>query len=224
MPISDVWADWTTSANSNTPAGSAIPEIDDEFRNVKAELKKNCVTLTGNQTIAGTKSFSSFPELTTAAPTTNGQAANKKYVDDAVAAGLQSLLASGTAMIFLAASAPVGWTQYTAFNDRVLRIVSGAGTGSGGDWNNAAGISILDHVISWNELAYHGHNYNDYTITNSTYEVQLAPGLSGIFIPQIADTGRTTDFQGANYGHNHGLASTGAWRPSYVDVIAAIRN
>lgn len=40
------------------------------------------VGLTGNQTIAGVKTFSSFPVTPSAAPTANYQAANKKYVDD----------------------------------------------------------------------------------------------------------------------------------------------
>lgn len=40
------------------------------------------VNLTGNQTIAGVKTFSSFPVTPSAAPTDDYQAANKKYVDD----------------------------------------------------------------------------------------------------------------------------------------------
>ncbi len=42
------------------------------------------VMLTGAQTIAGIKTFSSFPVTPSAAPTGNYDAANKKYVDDSV--------------------------------------------------------------------------------------------------------------------------------------------
>ena len=42
----------------------------------------NYVDLTTNQTVAGIKTFSSFPETPSSAPTTNYQVANKKYVDD----------------------------------------------------------------------------------------------------------------------------------------------
>jgi hypothetical protein len=42
----------------------------------------NIVLTAGNQTIAGVKTFSSFPITPSAAPTTDYQAANKKYVDD----------------------------------------------------------------------------------------------------------------------------------------------
>lgn len=40
------------------------------------------VDTTGNETIAGIKTFSSFPITPSSAPTTNYQVANKKYVDD----------------------------------------------------------------------------------------------------------------------------------------------
>jgi hypothetical protein len=39
---------------------------------------------------------------------------------------------SGTTMLFAQAAAPTGWTQVTTWNDRAVRIVSGAGAGTGG--------------------------------------------------------------------------------------------
>jgi len=46
--------------------------------------------------------------------------------------GPSGSLASGTSMLFLQASAPLGWTKQTTYNDRGLRIVSGTGGGAGG--------------------------------------------------------------------------------------------
>lgn len=48
------------------------------------------VKLTGNQTIAGIKTFSSFPITPSLAPTTDYQVANKKYVDDKTVADATS--------------------------------------------------------------------------------------------------------------------------------------
>jgi hypothetical protein len=45
------------------------------------------VLLTGNQTIAGVKTFSSFPVTPSSDPTTDYQVATKKYVDDNAGAG-----------------------------------------------------------------------------------------------------------------------------------------
>ena len=42
----------------------------------------NVVELSGNQTVGGIKTFSSFPVTPSSAPTSDYQVANKKYVDD----------------------------------------------------------------------------------------------------------------------------------------------
>lgn len=44
MAVTDAWADWSTTAASNGPAGAATPEVDDEFRNIKAQCKANAFT------------------------------------------------------------------------------------------------------------------------------------------------------------------------------------
>lgn len=50
---------------------------------------------TGDETIAGIKTFSSIPLLPNSSPTTDNQAARKKYIDDAIAAlGLSTIIAS----------------------------------------------------------------------------------------------------------------------------------
>jgi hypothetical protein len=90
MPVTDVWADWSTTAASNSPAGGATPEIDDELRNVKAQVKANAVTLTGDQTIAGVKTLSSIPLLPNSNPTTALQAVKASTIQS-------NVLLSGTA-------------------------------------------------------------------------------------------------------------------------------
>lgn len=44
----------------------------------------------------------------------------------------QTIIPATTSMIFFQAAAPTGWTKSTAHNDKALRIVSGAGGGTGG--------------------------------------------------------------------------------------------
>lgn len=70
-------ADRTLSVNYGTTAGTAAQGNDSRI--------VNSVQTSGNQTIAGIKTFSSFPVTPSTAPTANYQAANKKYVDDKVA-------------------------------------------------------------------------------------------------------------------------------------------
>lgn len=79
----------TAATTTFTPAGglsatdvqAALQELDTE----KA-ADADVVKLTGNQTVAGVKTFSSFLVTPLSAPTTNYQVANKKYVDDSVVA------------------------------------------------------------------------------------------------------------------------------------------
>lgn len=49
----------------------------------------NSLNLTGAQTVAGVKTFSSIPEIPTTAPTADAEAAGKKYVDDQIAANAE---------------------------------------------------------------------------------------------------------------------------------------
>src|SRR5690606_18037877 len=52
--------------------------------NIDAADDSAVVKLTGNQSIAGTKTFSTIPVLPATSPTSDNQAARKKYVDDSV--------------------------------------------------------------------------------------------------------------------------------------------
>lgn len=60
------------------------------------DLDTTTVKLSGNQTIAGVKTFSSFPLTPSSAPTTNYQTANKKYVDDGVAGAISTAASDAT--------------------------------------------------------------------------------------------------------------------------------
>ncbi len=57
--------------------------------NIGAADDAQVVKLTGNQTVAGTKTFSTYPQLPTAMPTTDRQATSKKYVDDKIAEAVE---------------------------------------------------------------------------------------------------------------------------------------
>ena len=58
--------------------------VDTQVTAAIATAEAASVLLAGNQTVAGVKSFSSFPVTPSSAPTTDYQMANKKYVDDSL--------------------------------------------------------------------------------------------------------------------------------------------
>ncbi len=66
---------------ANTPAGAGVIPI----ANVPTS---GFLLTTGDQSVAGVKTFTSFPVTPSANPTADYQTSNKKYVDDKVAAGV----------------------------------------------------------------------------------------------------------------------------------------
>ena len=97
---------FTTKQAGDQIASAHINDLQAEVVAVETELRKTTgsvvdhgglagladndhpqyVLMSGNQTIAGVKSFSSFPVTPSSAPTTNYQVSNKKYVDDLIGA------------------------------------------------------------------------------------------------------------------------------------------
>lgn len=63
---------------------------------------------------------------------------------------------SGTRMVFVQAEAPVGWTQDTDVNDRVLRVVDSGGGATGGSWT-ISGVTVNNHTLTVAQIPSHNH-------------------------------------------------------------------
>ena len=72
----------TTTGKVSGAALTSLGSIPAGAGDVPTVNLNNACKTTGNQTIAGIKTFSSFPVTPSSAPTTDYQAANKKYADD----------------------------------------------------------------------------------------------------------------------------------------------
>jgi len=99
-------------------------------------------------------------------------------------------MAAGTVVAFFQASAPTGWTQVTSQNDKVLRVVSGTGGGTGGTWATNSGVTS-------SEVAAHTHTSAAHTHTGAahTHSHNLAAGahtLSESEIPAHSHSGVIT--------------------------------
>lgn len=113
----------------------------------------------------------------------------------------------GVRMLFLQAAAPLGWTQIVTWNDRVLRIVSGVGGGSGGAW-----------ALTGLTVAAHGHGAGTYVVNRpQTSASPFQPGHSDAVPGVVAVTGTS-----ATSAPN--VSSDGAWRPSYLDAIVCSKD
>ena len=144
-----------------------------------------------------------------------------------------------TAMFFFQSSAPTHWVKSTSHNDKMLRVVSGTGAGSGGSisfttftgrtystpWSSNS--STGNHTLSQNRIPSHTHSTMGTALSpfpqnpNGTFnggDVNKGPGWS-----------RSTDSTGGVSGpsqHSHPFSSSGT-SPSiscninvqYIDII-----
>ena len=129
---------------TTSPSGAAVlgafsssqlsGSLSDESGSGLAVFNNSPVLVTPNIGVpsAGTLTNCSFPTLN---QNTTGTAAGLSATLAIGSGGTgqtSALLPSGTKMLFVQGSAPVGWTQVTSDNDKALRVVSGTGGGTGG--------------------------------------------------------------------------------------------
>jgi hypothetical protein len=130
-----------------------------------------------------------------------------------------TIFASGTRMYFAQAAAPTGWTQVVTYNDYAIRLVSGAGGGTGG---TKAFSTIFSASIT--NLAQHNHGTTEAAHSHSylTYTNQGTAGYGGGFPSPILSTGQTLSTGTASTGltiNNAGSGATTAFDINYLDTI-----
>ncbi len=142
---------------------------------------------------------------------------------------------TGTKMLFVQTSAPVGWTKDTTHNDKALRVVSGSASHGG---SSAFSTVFAARTLSVANLPEHTHGPGTLTTSSDgahthTYEKRIngaggaEPGSSLFGDPQTTSTS-------SNGAHTHTLASgvtgsTGSgtaldFAVHYVDVIIATKD
>lgn len=150
----------------------------------------------------------------------------------------QSLIPSGTKMLFQQTSAPTGWTKDTTHNNKALRVVSGtAGSGGSIDFTTAftsrgisgtsgattAGGTVGDTTLNINQIPSHSHTFA-VGGSGSGFTVNTAGGTGGTLSTSAQGGGQshTHSFTGAS--HTHSFSTTLDMAVQYVDLIIATKN
>ena len=81
----------------------------------------------------------------------------------------EDYIPNGSVMAFFQAAAPTGWTKVTTQNDKVLRVVSGNGGGTGGDWAMSAGETTSEVGAHTHTSAAHTHTGASHTHTGASH-------------------------------------------------------
>lgn len=144
-------------------------------------------------------------------------AAKLPAVDGSQLTNVVGSVPAGTKMLFMQAAAPTGWTQVVTWNDKVIRVVSGAGAGTGGSWT-ISGISVDAHTLTVSELATHSHGIP------VSLNMSVASGAPFVNIWADGATTKSTNAEGSDVPHAHNLTIGSAWRPAYVDAIVCSKN
>jgi len=180
--------------------------VDDTF------LTSSKLTAMFNNLLALAQGTTGAPRMQTAAiaalAITNPKIGAEAFTEPKVAVPVRFPL--GTKWFFAQAAAPPGWTQVTSQNDKLLRVVSGAGGGTGGAWGGGTTSSagIHTHTISSAGSHYHGLNGADPWGMFPWYQY----GGNTDYAPNHAHSCDTIG------DHTHTSLDT-AWRPAYVNII-----
>ena len=110
----------------------------------------------------------------------------------------EDYIPDGSVMVFFQANAPTGWTKVTTQNDKTLRVVSGTGGGTGGDWAMSAGETTSSHGGHVHSSAAHTHGGGN-----------LAAAAHTLSTGQIASHSHSTGAGGSGYGVGANWNSSG---------------
>jgi hypothetical protein len=133
------------------------------------------------------------------------------------------LIPAGSVMLFFQANAPAGWTQLTGHNNKALRIVSGAGGGSGGSVNftnafTAQAVTGSNSATTLTEAQLPPHQHSYYIGSGSG---SLMPDYNPTDGNNASATAYT-NFTGGGNPHNHTFTGTAInLAVQYIDLIIA---
>jgi hypothetical protein len=137
--------------------------------------------------------------------------------------GAWAYLPAGTTMLFAQANAPTGWTKSTTHNNKALRVVSGAGGGSGGSvaFTSAfASQAVIGTVggtsLTIAQMPAHTHTYS----VPTGVLVQSGSAGAGATV-----AGGNTGSTGSGDPHSHSFSGTAIdLAVQYVDAIIATKD
>ena len=237
---------WRCTASSQaTPLTGAITTVASGASSLGSFTSAQLASALTNETGTGASCFATSPTLVTPVlgtpasgtltnctfPTlnqnTSGSAASLSSTLAIGSGGTgqtTALIPSGTKMLFVQGSAPVGWTQVTSDNDKALRVVSGTGGGTGGSvaFTTAFGSQALSGTTSAvaltiDQIPAHTHTQQLPT-SNGAAGASSGSPVSGV-------TAVTSSSTGGGQAHSHSLSgSTINLAVTYIDTIYATKD
>lgn len=132
--------------------------------------------------------------------------------------GPTETIPSGKNLVFYNSAAPTGWTQITTWNDRIIRLTSGTGAGTGGS-DSISSPPTHDHgAATGNPDVDLSHVH----ATNPTMREVRGQASGAPLIHHTSAVNTATGTSG-DLDHTHSIAADTAFSPKYADVIVCQR-
>lgn len=223
---SNTWVDPAQTTLNTNPivldaAGRAIIFGAGQYRQVVLDSNGNLVwdQMTGLGDMAA--------QMANNVAITGGDLSNVNITNAVITASAISVFPSGTALVFCQASPPTGWVQDTSVTDAVLRLVSGSGGSTGGNWaiSGMLGLITVDGTsLSVDELPGHIHHISQTVVYQGT-DIGLGGGSAYTISATQIDTGSGTGLAGNPHTHTASseVFGDGTWRPAYRNVIVGVK-
>lgn len=128
----------------------------------------------------------------------------------------KGLFVAGTKTIFCQAAAPTGWTKDATYNDKMLRVVSTAGGGTGGAAAFTSSAGSHTHAVVSKELI----------VEHSAWPVSFAynTGTKNIYAHNQVNEHNYSHPHDDMTAYSHTHTSDGTFRPQYVDIIVCTKS
>ena len=203
-------------------SGDFVIEGDDHLRLLKSVLKAQFPGIAGNgfaKAIVATEDELNYLD---------GATSNIQAQIDNITSDNNLFAPAGTVLVFYQATPPLGWTQLTANDNSMLRVVSvGGGTAGGLDDPIAHDFShqhtTPSHTLTTGEMPAHSHTYNRPNNV-ATFDGQLTN--TGQWQHHTISSGISTSSKGSNAAHAHGDTGVGdlTFAPRHINVITAVKD
>lgn len=153
------------------------------------------------------------------------QKATKTYVDTKTAAATAALIPATTALIFVQAAPPSGWTKVVTNNDKALRIVSGTGGGTGG----THALSSPPSTAHTHSTPAHTHVLGTSSVSNgsATGATHWIDGGAGQLTARALGSTTVNTMIGTTTSGGSGTSGSDgptAFSPQYVDGIVCTKD
>jgi hypothetical protein len=223
--------------NTKPLSGDSITEGDNHLRLIKSILKTQFPGASGlgyNIPINATEAELNY----LVGATSNIQAQINALTGAPVSGNL--IAPAGTVMTFYQLAPPFGWAQVNTHANAMLRVVSGAGGGSGGT-DSPVTVSLdhthstSSHTLTFGEMPSHSHRLWGLTAQHGADNDAIAyPGTPIAGETEAVDRGyrgsnsadNLVEMTGGSAGHSHGETASVSLShsPKYIDMILASKD